>query len=462
MSSNDARPTSSKDASSKTASDGGNGDGAQAEVRVSGMQRVVEFFALRQSMVGLLVMVILIGMGEKLAERFLPLYLLALAPGFLFLPGLLNGMDTLLSALYSYPGGYLSDHLGVKKALLVFNLLAMFGFAIVVLIPSWPAVFIGSFFFLSWTAISLPATMDLVSTVLPKNKRTMGVSVHSLVRRIPMAIGPIVGGLLIDHYRREYIAQYGPEEGADMGVMMGVRVAFLLALILAGVAAVAQQILIEEPRKAGTSKKVAESNPMVLWRLMSPSLKSLLVSDILVRFCEQIPYAYLAIWAMQSAGGARISATEFGVLTTIEMIVAILIYIPVAYLADKGSKKPFVVATFVFFTIFPLILLASQTFWLLVVAFIVRGLKEFGEPTRKALIMDLAPEDRKAGMFGLYYLLRDMVVSISAFGGAFLWAYGGPEVTLITAFVFGVIGTAWFAIYGKDLSSEQEGRPDVA
>ena len=38
----------------------------------------------------------------------------------------------------------------------------------------------------------------------------------------------------------------------------------------------------------------------------------------------------------------------------------------------------------------------------LIRAFIVRGLKEFGEPTMKALNMDLAPEERKAAVFGLY------------------------------------------------------------
>lgn len=438
MANDDVRPPSAQNPAGKTAVDGGDGAAPQTREGLTGIQRVIEFFGLRQSIVGLLVMVILVGMGEKLAERFLPVYLLALAPGLAFLPGLLNGLDTLLSALYSYPGGYLSDRLGVKRALLVFNGLAMLGFAIVVAIPSWPAVFIGSIFFLSWTAISLPATMDLVSKALPKNKRTMGVSVHSLVRRIPMALGPIVGGLLIDSY----------------GVETGIRLAFALALLLAMVAAIAQQVLIETPKRKPVSEDIETSNMRSLWRGMSPSLKNLLVSDILVRFCEQIPYAYLAIWAMETARGAQVSATEFGVLTTIEMITAILIYIPVAYLADKGSKKPFVVMTFVFFTAFPLVLLFSRTFWLLVVAFILRGLKEFGEPTRKALIMDLAPEDKKAGTFGLYYLIRDAVVSISAFAGGFLWVYAGPEATLLTAFLFGLLGTAWFAIYGKDLSSQ--------
>ena len=141
-------------------------------------------------------MAILVGMGERMAERFLPLYLMALGGGPIVI-GFLNAMDNLLSALYSFPGGYLSDHLGTKRALIVFNLAAMAGFLIVIFIPTWPAVIVGAVFFLSWTSLSLPATMSLVADVLPTNKRTMGVTMHSFVRRIPMALGPVFGGTCI-------------------------------------------------------------------------------------------------------------------------------------------------------------------------------------------------------------------------------------------------------------------------
>ena len=140
-------------------------------------------------------MVVLVGMGERMAERFLPIYLMALGGGALAI-GLLQAMDNLLSALYSFPGGYLSDRIGTKRSLLFFNLVAMAGFALVILIPSWQAVLAGAVLFISWSAISLPATMSLMYRVLPQNKRTMGVSMHSLVRRIPMALGPVVGGRL--------------------------------------------------------------------------------------------------------------------------------------------------------------------------------------------------------------------------------------------------------------------------
>ncbi|MFH1488449.1 MAG: MFS transporter, partial [Pseudomonadota bacterium] len=91
--------------------------------------RIPTFLGLQRSTLGLLSMVILVGMGERMAERFLPVYLIALG-GSVLSVGLLNGMDNLLSALYSFPGGYLSDRMGQKRALLVFNGIAILGFSI--------------------------------------------------------------------------------------------------------------------------------------------------------------------------------------------------------------------------------------------------------------------------------------------------------------------------------------------
>ncbi|MBI5360293.1 MAG: MFS transporter [Planctomycetes bacterium] len=391
-------------------------------------EKIKEFFGLKKSMAGLLAMVVLVGLGEKMAERFLPIYLLALGASPL-IPGLLNGLDNLLSALYSFPGGWLSNKIGVKKSLLIFNLIALTGYAIVILIPHWIAVIAGSVFFLSWTALSLPATMELVSAVLPKNKRTMGVSMHSLVRRLPMAIGPVMGGGLI----------------VLLGETTGIRAAFCCAFALGIVSLILQQKLITE-----TPPGNKQTNGFIhTVRRMPAELKTLLVSDIFIRFCEQIPYAYVIIWCMKSPEGARINGFQFGILTAIEMATALLIYVPVAYLADKGTKKPYVVITFVNFTVFPIFLYFSRSYWMLIMAFIIRGFKEFGEPARKALIMDLAPEDAKAITFGAYYMIRDIVVSLAAFGSAFLWQ-ASPRVNFFTAAFFGIAGLAVFAIGGKN------------
>lgn len=402
------------------------------------LSKAINLLALKRSVVSLFIMVVLIGMGERMAERFLPLYLMSLGGGTLAI-GLLGGFNNLLGALYSYPGGWLSDKLGYKRALAIFNIIAMAGYLTVIFVPYWQFVIIGAMLFLSWSAVSLPASMDLISSVLPKNKTTMGVSMHSLVRRFPMALGPLAGGLLIGAY----------------GIDEGIRIAFIISLVLASISLVLQQIFIKEPEK-----KIHEPLSILgLFRNFNGDLRRLLTSDILVRFCEQIPYAFVVVWCVKLNG---ISETEFGILTAVEMATAVICYIPVAYFADKTTKKPFVVITFIFFAAFPLMLLISHSFWMMFLAFVVRGLKEFGEPTRKSLIMDLAPDGKKASAFGLYYLIRDVFVSVAAFSGALFWdptilskvfgfvgwsaasrfaeTFCRPETNLIIASAFGFIG----------------------
>jgi MFS family permease len=125
------------------------------------------------------------------------------------------------------------------------------------------------------------------------------------------------------------------------------------------------------------------------------------------------------------------------------MIAAMLCYIPVAHLADKYGRRPFVLITFVFFTLFPLTLLVAHNFALLIVAFIVRGLKEFGEPARKALIIGEAAPELRARTYGAYYLIRDCTVTTGSFLGAWLW-HISPQANFIGAAVCGGLGAIWF------------------
>ncbi len=70
--------------------------------------------------------------------------------------GLLGYLDNQLSALYSFFGGYIGERLGMKRALRLFNVMAMAGYALIITVPSWPTAILGAMLFISWTAISLP------------------------------------------------------------------------------------------------------------------------------------------------------------------------------------------------------------------------------------------------------------------------------------------------------------------
>ena len=376
-----------------------------------------EFFGLRRNLVLLLIAIVAIGAGEETWMRFVPKYLESLGAAALVI-GLYDGLKTLLGAVYAYPGGIAVDRWGHRRALVAFTALSIAGYVLVLLIPRWPAVIGGTFLFLAWSTLSLPAMFSLVAQNLSSAKHTMGIGVQSLIKRVPIVIGPVIGGVLIDRY----------------GVVGGVRAGLLISIGTGLVGLLVQRQIREDPFKfepaSASFREVVKGFDRPLWRL--------LFSDILVRFCERIPYAWVVIYAMDNVG---VSATKVGVLTAIEMIVASACYIPVAYLAERYGREPFVIATFFFFTVFPLTLIMAHSFALLVVAFAVRGLKEFGDSPRKALIVGYARPEMRGRTVGAYYLIRDTFVSLGSLLGAWLWKFG-PDVNFWSAAALGAAGTA--------------------
>jgi MFS family permease len=250
----------------------------------------------------------------------------------------------------------------------------------------------------------------------------MGIGVQSLVRRMPAIIGPIAGGVLIDR----------------LGIIEGVRAGLLISLLFGGLA-------IWFQRGIADSRKTLAADQIGFWTALKrsdPRLIRLLWSDILIRFCERIPFAWVVIYAINDLS---VSASGVGAVVAIEMTAAIVCYLPASWLADRYGKEPFVIATFVIFTAFPVGLYFASGFLSLAVAFGIRGFKEFGEPARKVLIVSYAAAGTRGRAVGAYYLVRDLIVSVAALVGAALW-HIGPAVNFWGAALVGGIGTAVYIV----------------
>ena len=376
-----------------------------------------DFLGLRHNLVLLLVAIVAIGAGEETWMRFVPKYLESLGAAALVI-GLYDGLKTMLGAVYAYPGGAIVDRFGFRTGLVAFTAISIAGYLVVLLVPQWPAVIGGMFLFLAWSALSLPAMFSLVAASLSAEKHTMGIGVQSLIKRLPIVIGPLIGGVLIDHY----------------GVVGGVRAGLVISIVLGLAALLVQRRIQDNP----FGFEHASSSFVEVVKSFDAPLRRLLFSDILVRFCERIPYAWVVIYAMDDVG---LSATKVGILTVIEMLVASACYLPVAYLAERHGREPFVIATFFFFTLFPLSLVFAHSFPTLVVAFVIRGLKEFGDSPRKALIVGYARPELRGRTVGAYYLIRDLFVSAGSLIGAWLWHFG-PAANFWGATALGAAGTA--------------------
>jgi MFS family permease len=400
------------------------------EQSVGRKRQFADFFGLKRNLVVLLLAIFVIGAGEELWMRFVPKYLQAFGAS-VFVIGLYDALRTLLGAVYAYPGGLIVDLWGHRRAFLVFNVVSIVGYAFVLLVPHWGAVIVGMFLFLSWSCFSLPATFSLVAAALEANRHSMGIGVQSVIKRLPIMIAPFFGGLLIDRF----------------GVIGGVRIALLISILLSG-ATIFLQRQIQDDAKSETPE--ARLN---FWQSLSQfnsPMRRLLLSDILIRFCERIPYAWVVIFAMDYIG---VSARDIGVLTTVEMLAAVLCIIPASHYADRYGREPFVIVTFIMFTLFPISLLVSRSFFALLVAFAIRGFKEFGDTSRKALIIGYCNPARCGQMVGTYYLVRDLIVSIAAIFGAYLWKQGAA-VNFLGAAAIGLAGTIFYIKTIRDQRKE--------
>jgi MFS family permease len=386
----------------------------------SARSRLVDALGLERNIVAVSVAMFMLALGENLWKRFLPKYLQMLGAPVTAI-GFFGTCEDFLDGVYQYPGGWIADRYGRRRALLLFVTLAAIGYVLYWVAPSWPFVFAGLFFVMAWSSMASPTLFAVVGDALPKGRRALGFTVQSILRRVPIAIAPMLGGLAIAAY------------GLQSGMHLGLAVTVVLSIVTLGVVSRVNIPVTPDP---------VPTHIVAVWRSLPIPLRWLLASDIFIRTCEGLVDVFLVLYAINVIG---ISAPAYGVLVAVQMTTAIVSYIPVARLADRIGRKPFVMATFVAFALFPVAVVLARSFATLVAAFVVGGLREIGEPARKALIVDLAVPSLRARSVGLYYLIRSLTIAPAAFIGGLLWEVT-PALPFCAAGLIGLVGVVVFAV----------------
>jgi MFS family permease len=389
--------------------------GAPASLRA----KLADYLSLERNVSIASAAVFLIGLGEELWKKFLPKYLEALGASTPII-GLFGTAEDFLDAIYQYPGGWLADHLGRRRAFQIFLTIAAAGYLVYYFAFSWQLVFVGLILAMAWQSMASPAIFAVIGDSLPPERRAMGFTLQSILKRVPIVIAPIIGGAMI----------------ASMGIVSGIHAGLLITLALAAVTVL---LVLKMNVVIKTSRT---TNIRGVWRSFHGALKRLLISDVIIRMCEGMTGVLTILYVTNVQG---FSTARYGTLVGIQMIVSILVYIPAGKIADRIGRKPFVIVTFVSFALFPLAIVLAPNFALLAVAFIIGGLREIGEPSRKAMIVDFARADLRARSVGLYYLVRSLSITPAAAIGGLLWKIS-PQVPFVTAAVIGLVGTVVFAL----------------
>ena len=380
--------------------------------------KVVDYLSLERNVSLASAAVFILGLGEELWKKFLPKYLEALGASTGAI-GLFGTAEDFFDAVYQYPGGWIADRFGRRRAFLVFVALASAGYLVYLLSPSWPFIFVGLALVMAWQSMASPAIFAIVGDALPRERRAMGFTLQSILKRVPIIIAPIAGGVLI----------------SSLGVVKGIHVALVITFALALIT----MLLVS--RINVTVKTLHATGIVGVWQTFHTALKRLLVSDVIIRTCEGMTGVITILYVTNVQ---HFSIRQYGTLVAIQMITSILVYIPAGKIADRVGRKPFVIATFLSFALFPLAIVAASSFALIVLAFMIGGLREIGEPARKAMIVDFAQDNVRARSVGLYYLIRSLSITPAAAIGGLLWSIR-PQVPFIAAGIIGLIGTLVFA-----------------
>lgn len=387
------------------------------------LSRFRNWLGLERNILVILSAILTLGMGEELWVRFVPKYLELLGAS-AWVIAVYGTLKDFLDSVYQYPGGWLADRLGRRAAMMLFIILAIVGYGVYLTSPGWEGVLVGTIFVMAWSSLALPAIFAIIGDNLPQTRRAIGFGVQSILKRVPIVLAPPLGGWLI----------------VSIGLYQGVRLGLSITIILALVAVfILLRYYLEKVPPVQDKFRFGD-----VWRSMDVNLKRLLVADSLARWAEGIPKVFIILYVINVL---RSDALQFGWLTSLQMLTAILIYIPLSKLADRMNRKPFVLMTFAFFALFPLVLVSASSFFWLLLAFVVAGLREIGEPARKALIVDLAQETVRGRAVGMYYFLRGLVVFPASLVGGWLWAIGA-QWPFYAAFVVGLAGFLAYAVWG--------------
>ena len=398
-----------------------------------------------------LVSLLFFGLGEQLWSPFFPSYLEArirpdpattvagVAFSALLAVGIYACLRNLFEAFCYIGGGRITARLGDRGSLILFGMLTIAGYAIFLVVDSPAAAIVATLLIVGWDPLSVPVTFTTVGATVTKANQGMAFALQSIQKRLPKIVGPVVAGLVLG----AAIRYHGD---SNVGHVAGMQWLVGVALVL-GCGSLAIQIRFMphlEPAPRGPGARA-------IVRSLHPTLRRLLVAEVLTRWCDWLVREFVVLYLMTVRG---VDPVYVGVLFAVQNVTALLTYLPVGRMTAVVGLQPFIGLTFVFFALFPLTLAVVPDGWGLVLAFVVWGLREIGEPARKALITSLFPPAVRAEGVGLYWGLRSLAICWASLVGAFVWYAFGPESLLYLAFAVGCLGAAVFYLLVREPAAQ--------
>lgn len=264
-------------------------------------------------------------LGNSLLFILIPLYVAKLPSEYLhfnktFLVGLLLSIYGLIAAVFQPIMGAFSDKIGKRKILIQTGLglvgIGTLGFILaqnfldLLLLRSLQGIAV---------AITIPASMALMSAATKKETRGGAMGVYSTFRMVGFALGPLLGGFLLVHF------------GFNTAFYVGAGFIFLAMFLV--------QLWIKD-LKVSTENKSKEKFKVFDKSLLSPGILTAAVSTFLMAT------AFSLVTALENEFNAKLNITAIGFSIAFSslMISRLIFQVPLGRFSDLVGRKPLILA----------------------------------------------------------------------------------------------------------------------
>ena len=296
--------------------------------------------------------------------------------------------------------GSLVDRFG-RKGMMVIGL---FGMAIVYL-GYMPAREFWQFALLmllsgSFNPLYRVGTDAIVADMIEPENRTQAYSLVRMGRNVGVALGPILGGLVLS---RSY--NIGFITASIALTFFGLLTIFFL-----------KETLQRDPNRHHDSLR--DQLRVISEALRNKAFSRMVGSFTLMEICATLMWVVLAVYIKQNFG---IGEAQYSWIPTTNALMVIFLQVLITRLTQKHSPTRVMPVGAAFYAVAMLLVALSGNFWGFLLAMIIMT---FGElitaPTATAYVANLAPADQRGRYLGFFGLAWYVALSIGPMGAGFL------------------------------------------
>ena len=332
-----------------------------------------------------------------------------------------NSVSGLISSIVA---GSLVDRFG-RKGMMVIGLLGM----AVVYLGYIPAIEFWQFALLMllsgiFNPLYRVGTDAIVADMIEPENRTQAYSLTRMGRNVGVALGPILGGLVLS---RSY------------------NIGFISASVALTFFGLLTIIFLKETlqRDEGKSKdSLRDQLKVVSQALQNKAFTRMIASFTMMDICATLMWVVLAVYIKQNFG---IGEAQYSWILTTNALMVIFLQVAITRVSQRHSPTRVMPVGAAFYAIAMIFVAVSSSFWGFLLAMIIMT---FGElvavPTATAYVANLAPPDQRGRYLGFFGLTWYIALSVGPMGAGFLSDNIGIQAPWFAGAVVGMIAVLMF------------------